>query len=113
MDGQNTAEDSTGTSAAGTVSYLARAPQGRQDTLWHVILMLGPRPIADMWRAAEVDAAAELLLAASTDLDPDAAAQLRIQQATDGIRLDLLDDALTEYEKRLQALAATKKGGGT
>lgn len=46
---QGTTADTAGTSAAGTVSFLARAPKGRQDELWHILLMLGPHPIAGSW----------------------------------------------------------------
>lgn len=118
--GQGTSADTEGTSAAGTVSFLARSPQGRTSELWHVMLMLGPRPIKTMWdepsvylatrRAGAVEDGVNRLLAATTDPNPDDAAQLRLQDATDGIPIDLLDDVVAEYQKRLKTLA--KPSGG-
>jgi hypothetical protein len=126
--GQGTSADAEGTSAAGTVSFLARSPQGRTSELWHVMLMLGPRPIKTMWderlgqpvqpaaadiaapRAANIEDGVNRLLAASTDPNPDEAAQRRLQDASNSISIDLLDDVVTEYQKRLKALA--KPAGG-
>ena len=123
--GQGTSADTEGSSAAGTVSFLARSPQGRTSELWHVMLMLGPRPIKTMWnetpaqpaaddkatrRAAAIEDGVNRLLTASTDPNPDDAAQRRLQDATSGIPIDLLDEVATEYDKRLKALAAPPGG---
>ncbi len=125
VSSQNTATDTEGTSAAGTVSFLARAPQGRTSEVWHVLLMLGPRPIKALWnetparpaatdtaarRAADIEDGVQRLLAASTDPDPDDAAQRRLQDATNGIPLDLLADMFAQYQKRLDALAEPPGG---
>ena len=56
-------------------------------------------------RAGAVEDGVNRLLAATTDPNPDDAAQLRLQDATDGIPIDLLDDVVAEYQKRLKTLA--------
>lgn len=60
-------------------------------------------------RTAEVEDGVNRL-AANTDPNPHDAAQRRLQDATNGIPIDLLDDVVTEYQKRLKALA--KPAGG-
>ncbi len=115
---QGTAADTAGSSAAGTVSFLARAPKGRKDELWHVLLMLGPRPIAGSWtdppppptpptadatrRAADIEDWVDRLLVVSSEADPDDAAKRRIQLATNDIPIDLIGPVLTEYARRLR-----------
>lgn len=114
---QGTAADTAGTSADGTVSFLARAPQGRKDELWHVLLMLGPRPITSSWtdtdaasppdstadrRSADIEDGVNRLLAVSTEADQDESTRRRLQETTSAIPLDVLIDVLAEYSRRIR-----------
>lgn len=113
-------DDKEGASADKKVHYLSRAPQGRQDPLWHILLLLGPKPVKDNWDAfvaagpalaaataqhgVDVDTAVRRLLAVNAALEPAAAVGAQINAVTAGLPVDVLVDVLAEYQRRLQAI---------
>lgn len=128
--GRDTSADVTGTSAAGTVSFLARAPDPRANHAWHILLVLGPRPIGALWNetpvpatpayvaarlAADTEDGVNRFLTINTSFSADGPTQVRLseemhQLVVEGMTAEQSWAAFQVYARRLKARADSSGG---